>query len=146
MSKNQEFICGSCGMVTDSPRFTRECPVMHGGPHSWSAIPMASGQEASSNYTPINLNMEFSWIFGIIGAVTLTALAYAGGFRDFSSGFFFGLFIVGIISGYVLKFILKLALMFAIFVGFFWVLDYAGIIKLDEKKQNNPPKVLKVNK
>jgi hypothetical protein len=145
MGRNQEFICGTCGMVTDSPRFTRECPAVHGGPHSWSAIPMAANQEVHNN-TPINLNMEFSWFFGVLGAVAITVLAYTGGFRDFNSGFFFGLFIVGLISGYVLKFILKFVLGCAIFGGFFWVLDYAGIIKLDEKKPNNPPKVLRVNK
>ena len=148
MGRKQEFVCGSCGIVTDSPRFTIQCPTMNGGPHSWSAIPMAANQEVN-NHTPFKFNIRFSLNYAILGFIGSSALIFASNphFSNIDSVFLFLALIGAIISGFILKPLIGLIIGLALFFLLCWLLDLMGLINTEENKPNNPPpKVLKVNK
>lgn len=147
MGRKQEFICASCGYVTDSPRSTIECPRINGGPHSWSAIPMSASDAQPA--PPINLTeIGYSNFFAFLGSMSLCVLAIVITFNtpDKMSGAIFWGIIIGWVIGGFIKPILKIAFAIGLFFGVCYVLDKFKIVDFSSKPEQKPAKVLRVNK
>lgn len=148
MGKNQEFVCSNCGIVTDTPRGTVECPRMHGGPHSWSAIPK-SYEESNVSYSSITMEtLGYSNTLALLGAIIFSIITYIfyQNIPDKCPEAIVYAILLGWIIGGFIKPILKIGLFLAFIILTFYLLDKFKIIDLSGKPEKQTDKKSQITK
>lgn len=135
MNNRQEFICSTCGLVTNYPKGQGYCN--NNASHHWTPIPLSVEQEAGNFIENEPSSSAFNKKLALVGALALAVAAFVANKDNpenvLTAIVFAGAF--GYIAGGFVKNIVKLALGAAILFAIIWALDFFKIVDLSKKAE-----------